>query len=833
MVEIDISQFSEFDGFPIEFKEVNPEDFKKPFEVDEKIIIEPNVQGYINEALQSNILLDYKNTVVVNAAVGQGKSYGIIQTVKRYYDKIQNGEDKYLIFVASPFVSLVKQYCDDIHKEALIPKGDIFDYGELGRNLEARYVGKPIQVVTANTLLGNYGEDSFKSSDAKIAYINNLIKHSEDNELKVVFIFDEIHDAYQNFEKKFIYNLWKWKHLLLKNYVISATFNEASKIVIEYLAELTDFKIKIIESKRSLFPETQSELYLHYSSSYQFKETTPEIVNLIKDLVLREKNIDVLSYSKSLAKNIADKKSEIGKILDDTYGDIKLCVSENVSNNRMENEVPKNQFDNTYCNIGTNFKTGVSIKKDNHALLIIMPPRSKRLPFKNLYGIFSGGNNDVIQALARQRNKGEIHIVLPRPNKFRFSSLEFTSMDSNQKDFFEKVYKEVENYNDEEEEVFYYAIASQKAHIESFYTSQLLPNIQSQIDEISGLDRTDLTDISYPSLKEFILSDGEKYLANKFLLFGGDLSAYITYAGVTNQFINCKLSSIKSSKAIFFFKDQVRKGLLEFCTNYIGDNFYNHQLNHYSFKLSLIELRNRLFRNFVVKLEYVNSDGDTKWRTVKESSDTNFERQLLGFSIEMYLGSTYLPSTTRRFKDGEISRSFYFCNWIKYIETFRSYDENSDIIKFYTILKYFRDKVNSSISTYETTISGEVRYLLNKPAEGYFTGEDITRFKTMLKLMNSDYYIANDLVEFRSRLNKNDLTKSLNSFYNLIIEDFFDFIPNFRSGLPHRPKVKKDPILKNIINEDKIIDFYNEDYINQEKIPFYRMVDGELKLLKE
>ncbi len=52
-----------------------------------------------------------------------------------------------------------------------------------------------------------------------------------------------------------------------------------------------------------------------------------------------------------------------------------------------------------------------------------MPPIGARLPFKNLYGIFSGGINSVIQALARQRKKGEIHIILGRHSRFDFSSL--------------------------------------------------------------------------------------------------------------------------------------------------------------------------------------------------------------------------------------------------------------------------------------------------------------------------------------------------------------------------------------------------------------------------
>jgi ERCC4-related helicase len=50
--------------------------------------------------------------------VGNGKSYAIIQTIKRFYD----ADEEYLIFVASPFVSLVEQYCQSIEEFAKIPK---------------------------------------------------------------------------------------------------------------------------------------------------------------------------------------------------------------------------------------------------------------------------------------------------------------------------------------------------------------------------------------------------------------------------------------------------------------------------------------------------------------------------------------------------------------------------------------------------------------------------------------------------------------------------------------------------------------------------------------
>lgn len=238
--------------------------------------------------------------MVINASVGNGKSYAIIQTIKRYYES----EGKYLIVVATSFVSLVEQYIKDIHKDADISLNDIFDYTFLGRNFEIDYSARKIHVVTVNTLLGNPGEDAFKSSNVKRKYINDLIDHCKVTNTKVIFIYDEIHDAIQNFKEEYIFNLWKWREIIHKNFIISATFNEASKVVIKYLAELTDKKIQIIEAKRVRFAHKQSRLYLHYSQEYNFSSTTTALLKVIDDLLYRSKNIDILCYSKGLVKDI-------------------------------------------------------------------------------------------------------------------------------------------------------------------------------------------------------------------------------------------------------------------------------------------------------------------------------------------------------------------------------------------------------------------------------------------------------------------------------------------------------------------------------------------------
>ena len=235
-----------FEDFPIEFKEINPEDFPN-FSVREKIIISPDEEGYICENLKHHIDLDEKNTVVINAGVGQGKTTAIIEIVKEYYENTD-----YIIFIASPFVSLVEQYYKDVIKKD-IPEKDIFRYELLGNDELTDFWHRRIHIVTANCILGNPGEDAFINSKVKRYYLNRLSKYCEKYNKKVIFIYDEIHDAIHNFKEEYIFNLWKWRNVILKNYIISATYNEASKVVIEYLAELTNDNIQIIESERKRF----------------------------------------------------------------------------------------------------------------------------------------------------------------------------------------------------------------------------------------------------------------------------------------------------------------------------------------------------------------------------------------------------------------------------------------------------------------------------------------------------------------------------------------------------------------------------------------------------
>ena len=83
-----------------------------------------------------------------------------------------------------------------------------------------------------------------------------------------------------------------------------------------------------------------------------------------------------------------------------------------------------------------------------------------------MYGIFSDGINSVIQAIARQRKKGEIHMILPPPAKFDFNSLSFKE-DKDKKEAFKSFY-ELCYYHHDTNLVEYHSLNEQDSLIKDY-----------------------------------------------------------------------------------------------------------------------------------------------------------------------------------------------------------------------------------------------------------------------------------------------------------------------------------------------------------------------------
>lgn len=796
-----------FDDFPIEFKQINPEDFPQ-FEVSEKNIISPNSEGYIKDALDEKLRLGDKNTVVINAGVGQGKTHAIIDIVKQYYER-----EEFVIFIASPFVSLVEQYYNDVLEKG-IPEDDVFRYEVLGNEELPQFWRKRIHIVTANCLLGNPGEDAFINSQVKRYYLNRLSKYCETKGKKVVFIYDEIHDTIHNFKEQYIFNLWKWRNVIHKNFIISATYNEASKVVIEYLAELTNNKIQIIESERKRFPEKQSELFLHYNSEQFYDFDDVKITELVGDLISLGKEVDILSYSKKLAENIIKNKTEgIGAELHKKYEEINNCTSDLKLNQRNDREVPQNRYKNNMCNVGTNFKTGVSIEKENHAFVIIMPPKGAKMPFKNNYGIFTSGINSIIQALARQRKKGEIHIILPKPKEFDYDTLIFEEEEQHEK--FKEFYERVKDSSEVEEKTKYIPLAEQDTMFFNFYENTLKANIKDEIAFVLNLDRSNKVRLDFPEYKLYKLSDSEDYFVNKTLFFGGDLSAYITYCAVTNQFINCKFVGGFAKQELILNYGEIQKGLKEFCDKvYFFDDdrmsLYYFLNDAYFYR----QFRDDLFEMCEVKLK--TSDG-TVVNLLKDgtsSASKYFEGQLLGFV--QHFGYPNNPLNRIKFRkegelvDGSYDRSQFLLEAISHsqnlnVEDFQTSESAKERIKNFKFLGHFRQKIIDSIQVYSTRNENDIKYIKNKPSENFISEDELPELRRLVQfLLNEDDFFKN--FSFKERLTNKSEAKQIEVIYSVLSNELF-ILEKGKLPTGTRENVKKVKFIKPLPEHSQVVNY--------------------------
>lgn len=606
---------SHFDDFPIDYFQIKQEDIfdtrgfengsdananlQSLLELNPHHIINLNENGFIGEELDNMLDYSQKDTSVINCAVGQGKTTAILKSLKKKYDENPNLH----FIIAVPYVSLIEQYERDLVNIG-ISTNNIFNYSKIGETSENGgrdylQLNRRVHIVTANTLLGNPGENALMQSEVKHQYLTGLKELLENNNKKVVLIFDEIHDTIHNFSSIGIIHLFKWENIINKIIVLSATYNVASIAVIRFFTKLTDDRFQIFESKREVI-KPQSKLFLHYDNGI-YNSNNYTIKNLVTSLLEQEKNIDIISYSRNLSKELLDIEGEIGAKLTERFGMLKDCTSEINNNQPDSDELPANRFDNSSCNIGTNFKTGVSINKENHALIVILPPANARRTYGSYNGIFADGVNSVIQTLARQRTNGEIHIVLPSPIELDTDTLE--NMDSEQLIAFKEAY----------EKVCIPSISIETRNNVSFPINKYIPFnkhisiIREKYERIVGRNLIAVISasqkgINLPSIEEFILENASKALIEEGFL-GKDLSSFVTYCAFTNQFYNAKLHQIISSPS--YQMDNIDEVIRSTYSEYLlaDGGFINH---HQSISQKYQFLVNKLIENTNLRLSSSN-----------------------------------------------------------------------------------------------------------------------------------------------------------------------------------------------------------------------------------
>jgi len=469
---------------------------------------------------------------------------------------------------------------------------------------------------------------------------------------------------------------------------------------------------------------------------------------------------------------------------------------------------------------------------------LIFPPVSARGDFKNGYGIFSDGVNNIIQALARKRKKGEIHILLPRPTNFNYNSFPF---DEAQKEAFKHYFEPIQyqstrpSSNDivDRKTIDYIPLDNQNDILSNFYNNELKANVEVSISHINSIrgERTDKVRLEFPEFKLFQLEEGEKYLANKYKFLGSDLSGYVTYCAATNQFVNCNLV-YTNWKPLHNFKNSLLQYCFEkFYENYFDIDWFNSLRMNVTDKYIYKYIRNEIFNNHQVKL--YNIDGT--YNFIKPYENKMFEIQLIAFIQRKLFRNN--QDFVRRYeqpngwiKDSEYTRGDYFRSCIAHAHRL-SENENLSrdvrlLVDAYLQLDNFKNKIVESIQSREIR-NIEVFYIDKTPSNSFISTEELDVLNSMCSVLcEKDMFIQNNIFIFKRIFTSNENNENkVNRFYTYLKEDFFVMKTKKIQGVDYDQIIGQYSILQS----NQVLDMISTAMVTipEENMTQLKIVDGK------
>ncbi|NDW19865.1 hypothetical protein D0T53_13250 [Dysgonomonas sp. 216] len=798
----------------IEYKELNIEDFWNEEESvglkTTKTILDLQDTEYLSDVINSKNIVDYNesNTVVINSSVGQGKSTLAIDIAKKFYLTYDdNNNPLYSVIFAVPHKSLVKQYIKDMEEILLKEQVDVNipDYAnlvEIDNETTSSQIIKEVEkssserlhVFTINCLLGNPGDDAVEQGFVKRSYLDKIISINKNTNRKIVIILDEIHDSIHNFKQDLIFNLWKFrtKSVLHKTFILSATFNEASKVVIKYIAELTHKKLQIIESKRKQQVSKLSNLHIHLTKGYTYDFDSNELVELLAPIIEKHQVLNILSYSKRLCSRLVDGTEgvRIRDLLTSKFGEnINICIPEqdHLTDRQKKNKgIPDEiTYSSNYiqgkCNIGTTFKTGVSIKEKNSGYVIILPPKYSMQGFVKSgdFGIFTNGIISLIQALARTREKSDIYVIMPYPKQFiQYNYIEGSYIENLLRISILKNYIYTNN-----EPTFSYHSYQDQNKLMSIHYDKIKKRLDAEIKEVEDLkdrkEREFLPYLKYPTLDMYILSKGEKMLHSYYIMFGKDLSAYMIWGAFNNQFVNCKLKTISTTKEKIIVKpDNIQHFISEYLLN-------NCNINWYDTKESDVTLYEKLYGR--IKSEIKILVKKKKIDEYRELSDIILRRHIMAFLQKFTKGNhafsqkymkTIEINNDTQFEDLEFSAGDYLlcsisCAKIYDIQNILTPNtETNHLIDAYlNLYEVYQLFINNSKMIMKTDEGKSYIYpTYNKYETPIFTQDETSFIIQTIKSIAED----DNFKTFRKfQKNLGDTASAINAIYKELREAFF------------------------------------------------------------
>ncbi|HET6559685.1 MAG TPA: DEAD/DEAH box helicase family protein [Prolixibacteraceae bacterium] len=474
---------------------------------------------YIANDLINELELGRHDTTVVNIGTGDGKSFTARHLIKFY------AENGYIILVACPFILLTNETCDGL-KKIVNKDTKIVNYRHLTDNNLEEFIQANIHCITINCLMGNPGGDSDQhnglryeeQSKIKKSYLENLQKYCTDNNKQVIIFFDEIHAGINNFRSNLMKNLDAWHPLVKKVFIFSATYTEASNIVLGYLAnKFTNKKMTIYNCERRKFPR-QADLHINISKQrYSSKNIAPlfYLKRVIEHAISNHQLVNILVATRSLVEALTNPKSPepLAKY---------ICSLNPMILVGKNNPDDANRFDPKRINIGTTFNTGISIVHPQSTFIIITPvfmgPDSQKLA-----SIFMDGTPAIVQAFARLRNGGCIHVFMNKPTHL----IEGSYLDS------------APTFLKNLKPAWYKDCNYQSGIVEQAYKSH-----NQHIRNLAKFGKIDWETLYYETKDHFILLKSQFELASKYEIFGKNVNPFIIWAACHNQFNNCTLKTI-------------------------------------------------------------------------------------------------------------------------------------------------------------------------------------------------------------------------------------------------------------------------------------------------
>jgi hypothetical protein len=532
----------------------------------------PTIGNYLTKDVLKN-LADYpeKTTVIIDVQVGKGKTQSCYDLIEDY-----SKDDDTVVLMLSPFRKLVEKDNRALKDQRGL---SVFCYKELDVDGEIPIetvdsaLEKKVHIMTINCLLGNPGEGAFAQKWIKSCYLSRLFDKCVAENKKVVMFFDEIHESIANFLPKFIPNLFKWWQVVHTCFVSSATYTAAVFPVFKYIGALTNHNFTVLSLRRHKWKQDCiSSLHLHIvTEEYSASNLTPlsHLGTLLENN--KGKQINILTGHRSLAIALQKPFDPNGNA--NPFHEILAPFNFNVITGSDKDK----EFDPNTNNIGTAFKTGVSITNPDSLMIIILPV----IRDNNSESIFSDGVPSLIQCLARQRKGGDIHVFMYRPEAL-------IDFDSEMRQWIDKVrtedevapittlYKPISNRLPADFVARMRAIEfrGQFTSLDELWRqySRRYGNNRVEIEMLNSLEKAGITQLGfqYPTFEQYLLEEGGKLAAKNFHSYGGDLSSYMLWAALNSQFVNAELTTIsyhaEDVKEVAFDSLDFKKSLLRHLT---------------------------------------------------------------------------------------------------------------------------------------------------------------------------------------------------------------------------------------------------------------------------